>query len=99
MRRKIGAVALPNIGNVFDAAAKMLFHRRCLIIACALESYRIEYGAYPPALDAIKDELKLFQVNDPAKPSHLPGYRLEATGYALSTVWCKDWRWRMKRTP
>jgi hypothetical protein len=98
MRRKIGAVALPNIGNIWDAAAKMLFHRRCLIIACALEQYRMKHGEYPPSLDAIKDELKLFQVIDPAQPAQLPGYRLEAAGYTLSTVWHKDWLWRMKRT-
>jgi hypothetical protein len=99
MRRKIGAVALPNIGNIWDAAAKMLFHRRCLIIACALEKHRMEHGAYPPSLDAINDELKLFQVGDPAKPTQLPGYRLERDGYVLSSVHDKNWLWRMKRTP
>ena len=98
MRRKIGAVALPNIGNLWDAAAEVLFHRRCLIIACALERHRMEHGAYPASLDAVKAELTLFQVNNPAKPSQLPGYRLERDGYVFSSVPDKDWDWRMKRT-
>jgi hypothetical protein len=99
MRRKIGAVALPNIGNIWDAAAKALFQRRCLLIACALEEHRMQHGAYPASLEAVKNELKLFQVNDPAKPSQLPSYRLERDGYVLSSVHDKNWRWRMKRTP
>ncbi len=99
MRRKIGAVALPNIGNIWDAAAKVLFQRRCLIIACALEEHRMQHGAYPASLEVVKSELKLFQVGDPAKPTQLPGYRLERDGYVLSSVHDKNWLWRMKRTP
>jgi hypothetical protein len=99
MRRKIGAIALPDIGNVFDAAAKVLFQRRCLLIACALEKHRMQHGAYPASLEAVKNELKLFQIGDPAKPSQLPGYRLERDGYVLSSVKDKDWLWRMRREP
>lgn len=99
MRRKIGAIALPDIGNVFDAAAKVLFQRRCLLIACALEQYRMEHGAYPGSLGAVKNDLELFQVGDPAKPWQLPGYRLERDGYVLSSLKDKDWLWRMRREP
>ncbi|MBE2286512.1 MAG: hypothetical protein IAE77_23850 [Prosthecobacter sp.] len=99
MRRKIGAVALPNIGNLFPAAAETLFHRRCLIIACELEKHRLTHGAYPASLDAVKEALKPFPLADPAKPSQLPGYRLEQSGYVLSSVRGKSWDWRIKRGP
>lgn len=99
MRRKIGAMALPNIGNISDAAAETLFHRRCLIIACELEKHRIARGTYPASLDAVTESLRLFNIVDPAKPSQLPGYRLETDGYVLSSVRDKSWDWRMKRTP
>jgi hypothetical protein len=99
MRRKIGAMALPNIGNVSDAAAETLFHRRCLILACELEKHRLRHGAYPASLDAVKDALKPFSIVDPAKPTQLPGYRVEPDGYVLSSVRDKSWDWRMKRIP
>jgi hypothetical protein len=109
MRRKIGAVTLPNVGNLFDAAAEVLFRRRCLIIACALEKYRMKHGAFPASLDALRDDLKPFPVNDPARPEILPGYRLEEGGYLLWSagpdakddggVKDKDWLWRMKLNP
>lgn len=97
MRRKIGAMALPNIGNTFDVAAETLFHRRCLIIACELEKHRLTLGAYPASLDVVKDALRPFAIVDPAKPSQLPGYRVEPDGYVLSSVKDKSWDWRMKR--
>jgi hypothetical protein len=109
MRRKIGALALPNIGNLFSAAAETLFRRRCLIIACALEKHRMKHGIFPASLEAVKDELKLFNITDPARPAMLPGYRLESNGYLLWSVGPdakddggakdKDWFWRMKRAP
>ena len=99
MRRKISAMALPNIGTTFDVAAKTLFHRRCLIIACELEKHRLTHGAYPLSLDVVKDALRPFTIDDPAKPTQLPGYRLETDGYVLSSVRDKSWDWRMKRTP
>jgi hypothetical protein len=99
MRRKISAMALPNIGTTFDVAAKTLFHRRCLIIACELEKHRLTHGAYPLSLDVVKDALRPFTIDDPAKPTQLPGYRLETDGYVLSSVRDKSWDWRMKHTP
>lgn len=98
MRRKIGAMALPNIGNISDAAAETLFHRRCLIIACELEKHRLVHGAYPASLDAVREALRLFNIVDPARPTKLPGYRIEPDGYVLISTH-KDWRWRMKRNP
>ena len=92
MRRKIGALALPNVGNLFPAAAKTLFHRRCLILACELEKHRLQTGAYPAQLPTIQG----FKVDDPARPGHLPGYRLEKDGYTLTSVH-SDWSWRMRR--
>lgn len=107
MRRKIGLMAIPRIGNLFDAAAETLFHRRCLIIACALEQHRLKHGAFPASLNAVKDDLKLFTLDDPARPGHLPGFRLENGGYAFWSagsderddggVKDKDWLWRMRR--
>jgi len=109
MRRKIGGIALPNVGNLFNAAAETLFHRRCLIIACALEKHRMRHGIFPPSLEALKDDLKPFAVNDPARPTHMPGYRLETNGYLLWSTGPdaqddggakdKDWLWRMKHEP
>jgi len=109
MRRKIGALALPNVGNLFDAAAQSLFHRRCLIIACALEKHHMKHGSFPTSLDLVKDDLKLFQVTDPARPTQPLGYRLEKDGYLLWSAGPdakddggtkdKDWLWRMKREP
>ena len=92
MRRKIGAMAMPNIGNLFPAAAETLFHRRCLILACELEKQRLQTGAYPAQLPALKG----FKVDDPAHPGHLPGYRLEKDGYTLTSVH-EGWFWRLKR--
>lgn len=86
MRRKIGALALPNVGNLFDAAAQALFRRRCLIIACALEKHRMRHGGYPPSLDAVKNELSPFAVHDPARPKQVPGYSLEGNGYLLRSA-------------
>lgn len=106
MRRKIGALALPNIGNLFDAAARVLFRRRCLIIACALEKHRMKHGSFPVSLDAVLDDLKPFPINDPARPKQMPGYRLEPGGYLLWSAGPdakddggakdKDMLWRMK---
>jgi hypothetical protein len=92
MRRKIGAMAMPNIGNLWLAAAETLFRRRCLILACELEKHRMQLGAYPAQLP----ELKGFNVDDPARPGHLPGYRLEKDGYTLTSVH-NGWSWRMRR--
>ena len=97
MRRKIGSMALLNIGNVSDAAAETLFHRRCLILACELEKHRLRHGAYPASPDAVRETLKPFTIVDPAKPTQLPGYRLEKDGYVLSSVRDKGWDWRMRR--
>ncbi|MBN8420262.1 MAG: hypothetical protein J0L73_15195 [Verrucomicrobia bacterium] len=109
MRRKIGALSLPNVGNLFNAAADALFHRRCLIIACALEKHRMKHGVFPPSLDEVMDDLKPFPVNDPARPRQMPGYRLEPGGYLLWSAGPdakddggakdKDLLWRMKREP
>ncbi len=106
MRRKLGAYSLPNVGNLFNAAAEALFHRRCLIIACALEKHRMNHGIFPPSLEALKDDLKPFAVNDTARPTQMPGYRLETNGYLLWSAGPdaqddggakdKDWLWRMK---
>lgn len=106
-RRFIGAMVLPNIGNIFDSAAKVLFRRRCLIIACALEKHRLRQGTYPASLDAVWEDLKPFPVADPARPPQLPCYRLEQGGYLLWSAGPdardddgakdKDWLWRMQR--
>ncbi|MGV3662093.1 MAG: hypothetical protein ACO1TE_18045 [Prosthecobacter sp.] len=106
-RRFIGATMLPNVGNLFDSAAETLFPRRCLIIACALEKHRLQQGAYPPSLDAVRDDLRPFPVADPARPPQLPGYRVEKDGYLLWSAGPdarddggtknKDWLWRMRR--
>ncbi|MBK8091828.1 MAG: hypothetical protein IPK32_07565 [Verrucomicrobiaceae bacterium] len=93
MRRKIGAMAMPNIGNLWPAAAETLFHRRCLILACELEKYRMLHGVYPDRLP----ELKGFVVDDPARPGQRPDYRLESGGYTLRSSY-QDWLWRMKRS-
>jgi hypothetical protein len=105
MRRKIGLMAIPRVGNLFPAAAETLFHRRCLILACELEKHRLRHGAYPAALPILSG----FETHDPARPKHPPGYCLENGGYLLWSagpdarddggVADKDWLWRMKRTP
>ncbi|WP_395746454.1 hypothetical protein [Prosthecobacter sp.] len=109
MRRKIGALSLPNVGNLFDAAAEVLFRRRCLIIACELEKHRMKHGGFPSSLEAVKRELNPFPVNDPARPKQMPGYRLEKGGYLLWSAGQdgrddggqaeKDFIWRMKFNP
>ncbi|WP_395746453.1 hypothetical protein [Prosthecobacter sp.] len=105
-RRMLGVMGSPNIGNLFSAAARTLFRRRCLIIACVLEKHRLLHGSYPASLEAVQDELKLFAVNDPARPTQMPGYRLEKSGYLLWSAGHdaqdnggmddRDWLWRMK---
>jgi len=106
-RRILGAIAIPNVGSVAASAADNLFHRRCLIIACALEKHRLKHGRFPASLNLVNSDLKLFQVNDPARPTQPLGYRLETGGYLLWSAGPdaqddggakdKDWLWRMKR--
>lgn len=107
-RRMLAAMISPQIGSVFTFAAKSLFHRRCLIIACALEKHRLLHGSFPSSLDAVKDDVKLLPVNDPARPQMMPGYRLEQSGYLLWSAGEdfqddggqeEDWLWRMKLAP
>lgn len=105
-RRILGVLAMPNVGNISQAAAEALFHRRCLIIACALEKHRLRHGAFPASLKTVKEDLKLFLLDDPARSGHMPGFRLENDGYLLWSagpvakddggVRDKDWLWRMK---
>lgn len=105
-RRILGAIALPNLGILSQSAAETLFHRRCLIIACALEKHRLRHGAFPASLEAVKEDLRLFTLDDPARPGHLPGFRHENGGYLLWSagpdakddggVSGKDWLWRLK---
>lgn len=104
-RRILGALAVPNVGNISQHAAETLFHRRCLIIACALEKHRLRHGAFPASLEVVKEDLKLFTLDDPARPGHLPGFRLENGGYLLWSAGPdakddggekdKDWLWRV----
>ena len=106
-RRILGAIALPNLGILSQSAAATLFHRRCLIIACALEKHRLRHGTFPASLEAVREDVKLFTLDDPARPGHLPGFRLENGGYLLWSagpdarddggVNDKDWLWRMWR--
>ena len=108
-RRLLGGIAIPQIGNITKAAAETLFHRRCLIIACALEKHRLKHGGFPASLAAVKDDLKLFNASDPARPDQPLGYHLETSGYLLWSAGPdanddggakdKDWLWRMKREP
>jgi hypothetical protein len=105
-RRILGAIALPNLGILSQSAAETLFHRRCLIIACALEKHRLRHGTFPASLEVVKDDLKLFTLDDPARPGYLLGFRLENGGYILWSAGPdskddggakeKDWLWRMR---
>ncbi len=108
-RRMLGMIAIPHLGNITQAAAETLFHRRCLIIACALEKHRLTHGNFPASLDVVQNDLKLFNVTDPARPTMPLGCRLEQDGYLLWSAGPdaqddggameKDWLWRMKRAP
>jgi hypothetical protein len=105
MRRKIGLMSIPRVGNLFPAAAETLFRRRCLILACELEKHRLRHGVYPAALPVLSS----FETHDPARPQQSLGYRLENDGYLLWSAGpneqddgghsAQDWLWRMKRTP
>ncbi len=106
-RRVIGVIMVPNLGGVHRSAGECLFQRRCLIIACALERYRIAHGADASSLTEVQKELASFRVNDPARPDQPLGYRLEEKGYLLWSAGKdakddggdpeKDWLWRMTR--
>ncbi|MDB6005259.1 MAG: hypothetical protein JWR15_2246 [Prosthecobacter sp.] len=108
-RRILGAIAIPHIGNITRAAAQTLFRRRCLIIACALEKHRLKHGSLPASLDTMKDDLKLYNIKDPARPAQSLNFRLEPNGCLLWSAGPdakddggqagKDWLWRMKREP
>ncbi|WP_395749009.1 hypothetical protein [Prosthecobacter sp.] len=108
-RRFLGAIAIPNVGTIAEAAAENLFRRRCLIIACALEKHRLKHGGFPASLEAVKEDLKLYTITDPARPSMEMGYRLESGGYLLWSAGPdarddggqaeKDWLWRMRLAP
>lgn len=91
-RRFIGSALMPNLGAIHAAAAETLFRRRCLILACELEKHRIKHDAYPATLPVLSG----FETHDPASPEHALGYKLEATGYVLTSA--QGWQWRMKRT-
>jgi hypothetical protein len=57
------------------------------------------------AQEVVKGDLKLFTLDDPARPGHLPGFRLENGGYLLWSAGPdakddggekdKDWLWRV----
>jgi hypothetical protein len=106
-RRMLGAIAIPHVGDISRVAAETLFHRRSLIIAGALEKHRLKHGTFPASLEVAKDDLKLFTLDDPARPGILPGFRLENGGYLLWSagpdakddggVKDKDWLWRITR--
>lgn len=105
-RRLLGVIAIPNLGNLTQTAAETLFHRRCLIIACALEKHRLRHGVFPASMEAVKKELQLFSLTDPARPESPLGYRLDKDGYVLWSagpdakddggVKDRDWLWRMR---
>ncbi len=108
-RRTLAAIRFPNFGNLWAAAAENQFHRRCLIIACSLERYRLQHGEFPASLDPVLGGLAAFQLSDPARPGHLPGYRREGPGYVLWSAGKdgkndggdvdKDWLWWMSSQP
>ncbi|WP_395740496.1 hypothetical protein [Prosthecobacter sp.] len=108
-RRLLGAIAIPNVGNISETAAKNLFRRRCLIIACALEKHRLKNGGFPTSLEAVKEDLKLYTITDPARTGMPLEYRLEPAGYLLWSAGPdakddggatdKDWLWRMQWAP
>jgi len=108
-RRMLGTIAIPNVGRLSESIAEALFHRRCLIIACALEKHRMRHGAFPASLEAVREDVRLFTLDDPARPGHLPGFRLENGGYLLWSAGPDakddgghkddDWLWRIKREP
>jgi hypothetical protein len=70
-------------------------------------AFRLQHGAFPDSLDAVKTEIAAFKVNDPARPDQPMGYRMEPTGYVLWSagedakddggVMGEDWLWRIKR--
>ena len=104
VRRWVSCIGFPNIGSLHGAAAETLFHRRCLILACELEKHRLHHGTYPDTLPVLSG----FETNDPARPKHPLGYRLESDGYLFWSAGldahddgghaANDWLWRMKRT-
>lgn len=106
-RRMLGAIAIPHVGNTSRAAAETLFHRRCLIIACALEKHRLRHGAFPASLDGVREDLKPFALDDPARPGQPIRYRLEHGGCLLWSAGPdardeggakdKDWLWRLRQ--
>lgn len=82
-RRLWGGFPAPFLGGVWGDAAMILFHRRCVVVACGLERYRLAHGAYPASLDLLTKELAGLSVNDPARPDRLPSYRPENGRYRL----------------
>ena len=92
-RRYYGAMAVSNIGNVWARASENLFQRRCLIIACAVERFRLQHHAFPDSLERVQHELAGFRVSDPAQPDRPLNYRVDKDGYFLEG---ENWRWRMK---
>lgn len=85
-RRLWGSTTGVFLSDAVEDAPETLFHRRCVIIACALERYRITHGAFPASLDQLQKELGGLSVNDPARPERLPGYRQEKGRYVLWSV-------------
>lgn len=106
-RRMWGSISVAQTSNMAVDVAQVLFRRRCLLIACALESYRLKHGHFPSSLEMLKRELAGFQVKDLVHPDQPMGYRLQEGGYLLWTggedgiddggLRDKDWLWRMKR--
>ena len=106
LRPLLGTAVVRNFGNIWGDAAIILFQRRCVIVGCALERYRLRTGAFPASLEEVKAELAALKVSDPARADHSLCYRRDADGYTLWSVGQDqkddggdseiDWLWRMK---
>ena len=105
-RNLLASIAIANIGSVHEAAARTLFKRRCVILACALERHRLSFGSFPDSLEPLKAELAAFEIRSPHRTDDAVQYRRESSGYLLwspgqdalddSGDAQKDWVWRRR---
>lgn len=97
---------IPSMMNLGQAAAEILFQRRCLIIACSVERYRLQHGRWPVSLDALRDDLAPFQIGDPAQAGKPMSGRVAANKLSLWSAGsdgkddggaaASDWVWHLE---
>lgn len=85
-RQQQARTVFQNMSMFGSVIGRQLVRRRCLVVACGLERYRLKHGHLPEGLDLIHEELKPFNISDPFRPMQALRYRLDKEGALVWSV-------------